>query len=124
MTPDRCPVCDTALSFTDEDGELSCQNGHRVPDALMSALARLTPGARELAKVIAGIVLAGMGSPEEEHSNGLVDARVIADETGFHVYRRIQEGEIPAIRLGSGRAALRIPRAELEHWLEHQVVPA
>jgi excisionase family DNA binding protein len=40
------------------------------------------------------------------------------------VYRRVQAGEIPAIRLGSGRAALRIPRAELEEWLERHVVPA
>jgi excisionase family DNA binding protein len=30
------------------------------------------------------------------------------------IYRKIQTGEIPAIRLGNGTSALRIPRAELE----------
>ncbi len=33
------------------------------------------------------------------------------------VYRKIATGEIPAVRLGGGRSALRIPASELEAWL-------
>jgi hypothetical protein len=83
--PDRCPVCNAALSFADEDREPRCHNGHVVPDALMLALERLPRATQELVKVLAGLVLVGLGKPKEEHSNGFVDARVIADETGFHI---------------------------------------
>ena len=33
------------------------------------------------------------------------------------VYRRIARGDIPAVRLGDGRAALRVPADELAAWL-------
>jgi excisionase family DNA binding protein len=34
------------------------------------------------------------------------------------IYRRIASGELPATRLGSGPAALRISERELDTWLE------
>lgn len=33
------------------------------------------------------------------------------------IYRKVQAGELRAVRLGGGRAALRIPRDELERFL-------
>ena len=30
------------------------------------------------------------------------------------IYRKVHAGELPAVRLGEGRAAIRIPRDELE----------
>jgi hypothetical protein len=107
MTPDRCPICDAALSFTDEDEVLRCHNRHAVPDALMAALERLKPSLRELAQVIAGLVLAGMGSPEDERTDGFVDARVIADATGHHedtIGRWARKGRIRSHQRDGGRA--------------------
>jgi excisionase family DNA binding protein len=36
----------------------------------------------------------------------------------FSVYRKIQAGTIPAIRLGDGRSAIRVRESELEAWLD------
>jgi excisionase family DNA binding protein len=33
------------------------------------------------------------------------------------IRRRVRSGELPAVRLGTGRAAIRIPRADLVRWL-------
>ena len=35
----------------------------------------------------------------------------------YTVYRKIQAGKIPAVRLGDGRSSLRIRRDEVEEWL-------
>lgn len=36
------------------------------------------------------------------------------------IYRKIQAGEIPAVRLGDGHSALRIPRAQLPYAGERE----
>ena len=41
----------------------------------------------------------------------------VAEELGQHpasIYRKVHAGELPPVRLGQGRAAIRIPRDELE----------
>jgi len=38
--------------------------------------------------------------------------------TRASVYGKIAEGEIPAVRLGQGRASLRVRSDELEQWLQ------
>lgn len=47
----------------------------------------------------------------------LITVRDLAAEWHQHpatIYRKIQEGTIPSVRLGDGTSALRIPRAELD----------
>jgi excisionase family DNA binding protein len=39
------------------------------------------------------------------------------DQHPATIYRKVHAGQLPAVRLGEGRAAIRIPRDELEHWL-------
>jgi excisionase family DNA binding protein len=51
----------------------------------------------------------------------LLTVQAVAQRLGqsrFSVYRKIAAGEIPAIRLGGGTAALRVRESELEAWLE------
>jgi len=38
-------------------------------------------------------------------------------QSRWSVYRKIERGVIPAIRLGDGRSALRVREVELERWL-------
>jgi excisionase family DNA binding protein len=54
----------------------------------------------------------------------LITPKELAFEWRQHVatiYRKIEKGEIPAIRLGAGTSALRIPRAELEARLHRDI---
>ena len=39
------------------------------------------------------------------------------DQHPATVYRKVHSGEIPAVRLGSGTAGIRIPAREFEAWL-------
>jgi len=39
------------------------------------------------------------------------------DQHPATIYRKVAVGEIPSLRLGSGRAAIRVPRADFERWL-------
>jgi excisionase family DNA binding protein len=44
----------------------------------------------------------------------------VARRLGLHrdtVYRKIERGEIPALRLGGGHGPLRVDADELERWL-------
>ena len=49
----------------------------------------------------------------------------VAHELGQHpatIYRKVHDGSLPAVRLGAGRAALRIDSGEFERWLaEHHL---
>ena len=57
---------------------------------------------------------------EVHEREALMRVREVADELGQHpatIYRKITAGEIPSVRLGPGRAAIRVPRAEFERWL-------
>jgi excisionase family DNA binding protein len=51
----------------------------------------------------------------------LLTVRQVAERLGlslWSVYRRVEAGEIPAVRLGSTRKApIRVSEAELEQWL-------
>jgi excisionase family DNA binding protein len=50
----------------------------------------------------------------------LMRVRDVADELGQHpatIYRKVATGEIPSVRLGPGRAAIRVSRPEFERWL-------
>jgi excisionase family DNA binding protein len=38
------------------------------------------------------------------------------------VYRKVSTGTLPAVRLGAGHAALRVPADELERWLKERRV--
>jgi excisionase family DNA binding protein len=53
--------------------------------------------------------------------NGLLTVAQVADrlqQSEITVRRKIRAGEIPSVRLArSGRAAVRVPAAELEAWL-------
>jgi excisionase family DNA binding protein len=54
----------------------------------------------------------------------LITPKELADEWHQHaatIYRKIEKGEIPAIRLGAGTSALRIPRAEPEARLHRDI---
>jgi excisionase family DNA binding protein len=45
----------------------------------------------------------------------------VAHELGQHpatIYRKVHDGSLPAVRLGAGRAAIRIDAGELDAWLE------
>jgi excisionase family DNA binding protein len=35
------------------------------------------------------------------------------------IYRKVEKGLIPSVRLGDETSALRIPRRELERWLQN-----
>ena len=57
---------------------------------------------------------------ERYEREALMRVRDVADELGQYpatIYRKITAGEIPSMRLGSGRSAIRVPRAEFEQWL-------
>jgi hypothetical protein len=106
--PDRCPVCNSAIGFEDEDGEMRCEHGHVLPDALMTALERLKPAAQELVKVIAGLVIVGLEQQEfrQRNTDELVDATAVARELGFHadtIGRWAREGRIRSHQQGGGR---------------------
>ena len=50
----------------------------------------------------------------------LMRVKEVASELDQHqatIYRKVHAGQIPAVRLGEGRAAIRIRRGELELWL-------
>ena len=50
-------------------------------------------------------------------SDSLMRVKEVASALGQHpstIYRKVHAGELPAVRLGEGRAAIRIPRDELE----------
>jgi excisionase family DNA binding protein len=52
--------------------------------------------------------------------DSLMLVKEVAHELGQHpatIYRKVHDGSLPAVRLGAGRAAIRIPRDELERWL-------
>jgi excisionase family DNA binding protein len=52
--------------------------------------------------------------------DALMRVQDVADELGQHkatIYRKVAAGEIPSVRLGPGRAAILVPRAEFERWL-------
>jgi excisionase family DNA binding protein len=58
--------------------------------------------------------------PNALRRGSLMSVKEVAHVLGQHpdtIYRKVQAGELPAVRLGHGRAALRIPRAEFEAWL-------
>jgi excisionase family DNA binding protein len=40
------------------------------------------------------------------------------------IYRRVAEGRLPAVRLGAGSGPLRIPVAELDRFLEGELLAA
>jgi excisionase family DNA binding protein len=51
----------------------------------------------------------------------LMRVKEVAHELGQHpatIYRKVHDGSLPAVRLGPGRAAIRIDAGELERWLE------
>ena len=56
------------------------------------------------------------------HSDALLTVDEVAERLRISkssVYRRIEAGELPAVRLGTrARAPLRVHARELEHWLE------
>jgi excisionase family DNA binding protein len=57
---------------------------------------------------------------EIEKTQKLLTVAQVAERIGqsrFSVYRKIEAGTIPAIRLGDGNAALRVRESELERWL-------
>jgi excisionase family DNA binding protein len=52
--------------------------------------------------------------------DSLMRVKEVAHELGQHpatIYRKVHDGSLPAVRLGPGRAAIRIDSAELERWL-------
>jgi excisionase family DNA binding protein len=57
----------------------------------------------------------------------LLRVKEVAHELGQHpatVYRKVHDGSLPAVRIGAGRAAIRIDAAEFERWLEaHHLEP-
>jgi excisionase family DNA binding protein len=55
-----------------------------------------------------------------DHKSGLLTVAEVAGRLRCSeptVRRRIRAGEIPAVKLGRGRSAIRIDTAELEGWL-------
>jgi excisionase family DNA binding protein len=55
-----------------------------------------------------------------DHKSGLLTVAEVAGRLRCSeptVRRRIRAGEIPAVKLGRGRSAIRIDPAELEGWL-------
>ena len=40
------------------------------------------------------------------------------DQHPATIYRKVSNGSLPAVRLGAGRAAIRIDSGELDAWLE------
>jgi excisionase family DNA binding protein len=55
-----------------------------------------------------------------EESQKLLTVDQVAERVGqsrWSIYRKVAAGQLPAIRLGQGRAALRISEAELDRWL-------
>ena len=56
---------------------------------------------------------------EEPHTLMRVDeVAALLGQCRETVYRKIQAGQIPALRLGGGRCALRVDSAALSAWLE------
>jgi excisionase family DNA binding protein len=57
---------------------------------------------------------------EVHEHEALMRVQEVARELGQHpatVYRKVASGEIPSVRLGPGRAAIRVPRDEFKRWL-------
>src|SRR5215213_5499606 len=57
---------------------------------------------------------------EVHEHEALMRVQEVAHELGQHpatIYRKVATGEIPSVRLGSGRAAIRVPRDRFERWL-------
>jgi excisionase family DNA binding protein len=53
--------------------------------------------------------------------DSLMRVKEVAHELGQHpatIYRKVHDGSLPAVRLGVGRAAIRIDSGELDAWLE------
>ncbi len=58
---------------------------------------------------------------EGEQAQKMLTVNQVAARIGqskWSVYRKVAAGEIPAIRLGAGRSALRVREVELERWLD------
>jgi excisionase family DNA binding protein len=56
----------------------------------------------------------------------LMRVKEVAHELGQHpstVYKKVHDGSLPAVRLGAGRAAIRIDSLEFERWLEAHHLP-
>jgi excisionase family DNA binding protein len=47
----------------------------------------------------------------------VAEAARFARVSNLTMYRRVWSGQVPAIRVGEGRSAIRIPRADFERWL-------
>lgn len=61
-----------------------------------------------------------MNSTDATESPEVLRVQDVAHKLGQHrstVYRKIHAGFLPAVRLGSGDAAIRIKRRDLEAWL-------
>jgi excisionase family DNA binding protein len=59
--------------------------------------------------------------PNAKRRDSLMRVKEVAHELGQHpatIYRKVHDGSLPAVRLGAGRAAIRIDADELEAWLE------
>jgi excisionase family DNA binding protein len=55
-----------------------------------------------------------------DHKSGLLTVAEVAGRLRCSeptVRRRIRAGEIPAVKLGQGRSAIRVDAAELDDWL-------
>ena len=48
------------------------------------------------------------------------EAAARIDQHRSTLYRKVATGELPAVRLGSGRAALRVDEHELDRWLKNR----
>ena len=56
----------------------------------------------------------------QAHKGELLTVKETASRLGLHVMtvrRKIERGEIPAVRLGHKGTSIRVPEAELERWL-------
>jgi excisionase family DNA binding protein len=61
-----------------------------------------------------------MSVTTSERKSEWLSVREVAEELRCSeptVWRRIREGQLPAVRLGGRGSALRIPRAGLQAWL-------
>jgi excisionase family DNA binding protein len=61
-----------------------------------------------------------MGTNEQERSEGLIDIPTAAARLGLGIStlrRKINEGEVPAYRMGEPGSVIRIDPRELDEWL-------
>jgi excisionase family DNA binding protein len=61
-----------------------------------------------------------MGTNEHERSEGLIDIPTAAARLGLGIStlrRKINEGEVPAYRMGGPGSVIRLDPQELEDWL-------